>query len=386
MQNINHQSSPDFSRYLNVSQTCSQPLRLIGFGVLGGFGIGLAHLEETLDGTRPPKMEMVTHQLIDGPVNIPVMRADTSSLENYVSKRSLRRIDRYSRMAVLGACLALEDADRLEKMSERTGLIIVSGYGAAATTFSFLDSVIKDGDTCASPTHFSNSVHNSAAAHISILLSITGPSLTISQFHTSVASGLLTARQWLAEGRVDEVLFGAVDEYCPVRGYSSLRLPCRNSSINRNGKKVSEPEVLGEGAAFLLLSREKDDCFSYPKVIDVLQGNIDYDCQSLSRNDLIILEDMQNRYCERIYNKLQVSELCAGSFSHIYGRLPVGQAFDLVIAVLMLRNRKVYPCINLSNHSSTMADNLLKNDPEQIACLAISKRGEYGAVTLANND
>jgi 3-oxoacyl-[acyl-carrier-protein] synthase II len=386
MQNINNQSSTDFSGYLTVSQACSQPLRLIGFGVLGGFGVGLAHLEEALDGTRLKKIEMTTHQLIDGPVEIPVMRADTSSLENYVSKRSLRRIDHYSRMAALGACLALEDADRLEKMSERTGLIIVSGYGASATTFSFLDSVIKDGDTCASPTHFSNSVHNSAAAHISILLNITGPSLTISQFNTSVASGLLTARQWLAEGRVDEVLLGAVDEYCPVRGYSNLRLPCSAGPVNRNDKKMSEPEVLGEGAAFLLLSRDIGDDFSYPKIIDVQQGNIDYDCLAWSRNDLIILEDMQNRSCERIYNKLHASKLCAGNFSHIYGRLPVGQAFDLVIAVLMIRNRKIYPCINLSNHSSTMVDKLLKNDPERIACLAVSKRGEYGAVILANND
>ncbi|MFN2342059.1 MAG: beta-ketoacyl synthase N-terminal-like domain-containing protein, partial [Desulfonatronovibrio sp.] len=223
------------------------PMSIKGVGVLGGFGRGLEQMEKALTEPCKPAVEMTTHQLAKEVFHVPVMRADTSSLENYVSKRALRRIDHYARMAVFGACLALEDAGRLEKMSKRTGLIIVSGYGASATTFSFLDSVIKDGDACASPTHFSNSVHNSAAAHISILLKITGPSLTISQFQTSVASGLLTARQWLDQGRVDEVLFGAVDEYCPVRGYCNLRLPCHDCSTHKKKGKASEPEVLGEG-------------------------------------------------------------------------------------------------------------------------------------------
>jgi 3-oxoacyl-[acyl-carrier-protein] synthase II len=103
--------------------------------------------------------------------------ADTSCLTDFVPKRELRRIDHFSQLALAGAFLALKDAgiDRLE--SKSTGLVICSGYGSSRTTFSFLDSIIENGDDCASPTLFSNSVHNSAAGHISILLTLSGPSL-----------------------------------------------------------------------------------------------------------------------------------------------------------------------------------------------------------------
>jgi 3-oxoacyl-[acyl-carrier-protein] synthase II len=72
------------------------------------------------------------------------------------------------------------------------------------------------GDACASPTLFSNSVHNAAAGHISIMLGLDGPCLTVSQFEMSGPSGLLSAIQWLKEERVEQVLLGAVEEYCDV--------------------------------------------------------------------------------------------------------------------------------------------------------------------------
>ena len=101
----------------------------------------------------------------------------------------------------------------LAESRERLGVIIASGYGALKTTFAFLDSYLDFGYACSSPTHFSNSVHNAAAAHVSMQLQATAPSLTVSQFEMSTASALLTAAQWLAERRVERVLLGAVDEH-----------------------------------------------------------------------------------------------------------------------------------------------------------------------------
>ena len=156
-----------------------------------------------------------------GKVDKAAFLADTSPLESYVTKRSLRRLDHYSRLALLGAYLAMDNAGRLGTDSdlERMGTIVASGYGATNTTFAFLDSIIDGGDSYASPTHFSNSLHNAATAHISIQLKVSGPSLTVSQLDMSIPSGLLTARQWLKEKRVDSVLVGGVDEYCSVLGY-----------------------------------------------------------------------------------------------------------------------------------------------------------------------
>ncbi len=361
----------------------SIPMRIKGIGVLGGFGVGLACLEETLLGSRDPEVEMTTHELNDGPVFIPVMRADVSALENYVPKRNLRRIDHYSRMAVLGACLALEDAGSPVVFPDRTGVIIVSGYGAMATTFSFLDSVINDGDNCASPTHFSNSVHNAAAAHISILLKITGPCLSVSQFETSVASGLLTARQWLAQGRAHEVLFGAVDEYCPVRGYSSLRLLGRGKQDKPNGNKLLQPGVMGEGAAFMLLAKADDKHGGYADIVDVrqeIQGRASLD---LPREDLLILGTGQDMACD--FPGIDVIKNCSQAIdcSHIYGTLPVGQAFDLAIAALMIRKKKVFPNTAFCSDTESVNKSSSMSYFSGITCLKLNKGGEYGQVRIA---
>jgi 3-oxoacyl-[acyl-carrier-protein] synthase II len=187
-----------------------------GLGVVGCFGSGAGDLAACLEKGTPPLIAKVS---ASGPAYL----AETSKLETFVPKKSLRRIDHFSQMAALAACLAVQDAGEPSSGTGLTGLIVCSGYGAAQSTFSFLDSVINDGDACASPTLFSNSVHNSAAGHISILLKMEGPCLTVSQFGMSVHSALLIARQWLHEGRADQVLFGAVDEYCNVLGYCRRR-------------------------------------------------------------------------------------------------------------------------------------------------------------------
>jgi len=179
--------------------------------------------------------------------NIHAFRADTSCLTDFVPKGKLRRIDHYSRMALLACGRAIKDADPSLFSREKTGVILATGYGALASTFSFLDSYIEKGDKLAFPTHFSNSVHNAAAAHISICYDIKGPCLTVSQFDMSFFSALVTAGAWLETGKTDAVLVGTADAYCEVIGY------CLHG-FSRLRKK--ESYSFGEGAAFFLLTRE----------------------------------------------------------------------------------------------------------------------------------
>lgn len=181
---------------------------------------------------------------------------DVSPLERFFPKRALRRMDRFSRLALLGACLCLEDAGLLQEKGKggvqsgdkSMGLILATGYGAAATTFAFLDSCIDDGDALASPTHFSNSVHNAAAANVAIQLGMEGPALTVSQFGFSFASALATAALWLHEGRAATILLGGVDEACDVLAYCHGRLaPGQQDAA----------AVAGEGGAFFLLRKSQ---------------------------------------------------------------------------------------------------------------------------------
>jgi 3-oxoacyl-[acyl-carrier-protein] synthase II len=226
---------------MNFSSALRVGAQVAGIGVVGGFGSGIGALESALKTvcacTPAGTIEAIEHP--DGSAcPCRVLRAETGGLERFMSKRALRRVDHYSRLALYAAHLALEDAgvDCAAPLGERVALVIASGNGAVGSTFSFLDTVIEGGDDQSSPTHFSNSVHNAAAAHVSMRLGITGPNLTVSQGDASVTSALAGALGYLADDVADAVLFGAVDEFSPVYG-------------------VGTDEVQGEGAAFFWLVR-----------------------------------------------------------------------------------------------------------------------------------
>ena len=204
--------------------------------------------------------------------------ADTASLSQYLSKGKLRRIDHYSRMALLAAGKAIQDADPTVFAKKETGVIVASGYGALSTTFAFLDSYIENGDGLASPTHFSNSVHNAAAAHISIGYGLEGPSITVSQFDMSFISALVSAAMWLEQGNVDSVLIGTADEYCDVLGY------CIHG-MSKDKKKYS----FSEGAAFFLVKAQKEGRSKYGWFEDITMGNYEKDTFLIPEDcDLIV--------------------------------------------------------------------------------------------------
>ncbi|MEI8079472.1 MAG: beta-ketoacyl synthase N-terminal-like domain-containing protein, partial [bacterium] len=256
-------------------------LTIQGLGLVGGFGCGAEALRRALCPPRPGQP----------PPPLQAPPVDVSRLERLVERKSLRRIDHFSRLALLGAFLALEDAAALTTPRDRMALILATGYGAAQTTFAFQDSYLDHGDRCASPTHFSTSVHNVAAAGIAITLGLPGPVLTVSQFELSTVSALLTASQWLATGRVDRVLFGNVDECCPVLeyGWERLREPDPTAAIPA-GHQLRRPP--GEGAAFFLLARD-DATAPYGGVTDLHLGRLAAGTPPCPPASRIILNDQR---------------------------------------------------------------------------------------------
>lgn len=324
-------------------------LAIQGIGPVGAFGCGADALREAIARGESP------HGILSagGDVTIPAYLADSSRLEEFVPKRSLRRIDPFSRLALLGACLALQDAGRLEADRSRLGVVIATGWGAMGTTFSFLDSFIEGGDVCSSPTHFSSSVHNAAAANISILLGATGPSLTVSQFEMSVPSALLTARRWLAEGRVDAVLAGGVDETGPVLGYCWRRffgVPEGELRPLDFGRQSALP---GEGASFVLLTREREAKYGF--LTDIAQGNVAGGLPPLPGR--LVLGADGHAACGSLYARHVPAEAKSAAYAPLWGSLPVGPAFDLAAAAL-------------------------EGGISPVGCLKFGRGGDYGLLTV----
>jgi 3-oxoacyl-[acyl-carrier-protein] synthase II len=287
-----------------------------GIGVVGGFGCGVQDLARAMDrdaGPAPTALRIDPTALRIDPA---ALRADPSALDRFVPRRGQRRMDRLSRLAALAAHLALEDAGALADDHSRLGLVLASGFGATGTTLALIDSIIEGGDPCASPIHFAGSLHNAAAAHLAILLGARGPSLTVSQFHLSVGSALLAARLWLDQGRVDRVLFGAVDELSELTGH----LWARQGELERPLGPAGAPP--GEGAAcFLLSSRaEAQPAYAILERVDIGRGSP----PPLPGHGLVLLSGGP-------------ADLPGTRLLPLYGSMPAAPAFDLAAAAILVR-------------------------------------------------
>ena len=354
-----------------------------GIGVVGGFGCGISDLSRALNESvgRPGTLTLSTGS---GPVTISAFRADVSRLEEFIPVRTLRRIDRFSRLALLGSHLALTDAELPEAERPRLGIIIASGYGASGITYAFLKSFIHDGDICASPTYFANSVHNSAAAHISIELGATGPSLTVSQFHLSVPSALATARLWLAEGRVQRVLFGAVDELSELIGYIRYRTrdtaPATPMIPLRTEMETSIP---AEGAAFLLLARESVSRGGYCTLEASTTGSLPIPGVPFPDQGLLVLgadgcRESGLRYAAAAQNAR------VACYTPLYGSMPAGPAFDLAAAAIILKGGRVFPSPGgvFRDFPATVPVGGEPVGADRISCLTLPGDETYGLTTL----
>jgi len=336
-----------------------------GIGATGAFGCGVAALRSALQSGSVPEE----------------YRADVAGLSEFIPKRALRRIDHFSKMTLLSACLALKDADQLNADRSRMGVIIASGYGALQTTFNFLDSYLDFGYSCSSPTHFSNSVHNAAAAHVSIQLKTTAPSLTVTQFEMSVPSALLSAQQWLAEGRVDQILFGAVDETCDVLNY------CREQFFSAGERGPIQPfnfeaqsAVAGEGAVFFVLSRTDGDA-PYGFIDEIRMGNYLVHRVELPQPDRLILGADGHQECGRWYQQL-LKDRQAASYSPLYGSFPAAVGFDLAAAAVAQQDGKIYASPVTSDSPCALPAQAIGT--ESLSCLKLGPGGDYGLIRLSN--
>ncbi len=354
-----------------------------GIGVVGGFGCGISDLSRALTEAAfsPGTFDLSTGS---GTVRIPAFQADDSRLVEFIPVRTLRRIDRFSRLALLGSHLALADAELPEAERSRLGIIIASGYGPTGITYAFLKSFINDGDICASPTYFANSVHNSAAAHISIQLGAMGPNLTVTHFHLSVPSALATARLWLAEGKAQRVLFGAVDELSELIGYVRYRTRDAGPAVPMTPLRTEmETSIPGEGAAFLLLARESAARCGYCALDASTTGCPPISGIPLPEPGLLVLGADGCRESGRRYAAVAQNARVA-CYTPLYGSMPAGPAFDAAAAALMLKGGRVFPSpgADFRDFPATVPAG---GDPvggDRISCLTLAGDEAYGLTTL----
>ena len=255
--------------------------------------------------------------------------ADTSKLKDFFPARGLRQLDHFTRMALLCAAQALQDAGTGAAKDEApTGVVLSSGYGPAAQTFDFLDSILAHGERMASPLSFSHSVQNIPAASIAAKLDLVGPCATFCQLDAPVAAGLAAARQWLDEERVEQVLFGAVDEHTPFLARIAEQLRKRKNP----GRDPRASVPLGEGAAFFCLAKGSGG---------KRRGEISRVTLERTPPARALRAATGGRGQPRIFVSgaafPQKDYPQARSLHRIYGKIPIAQALDVAVSLAPLK-------------------------------------------------
>lgn len=259
------------------------------------------------------------------------VRAETDSLKNYLPTRALRRMDHFTRMTLLAAFEAARDAGLDATALANTGIVLATGYGPAALTFEFLDSMIDFGPDMASPQAFAHSVHNIPAATVAVSLKLTGPCTTIGQIDTAVPAALLTAQAWLREGRVDRVLLGASDEYTNLLRAVAPRLAAGVSGTIA-GRRHLPP---GDGAAFFCL---------HPDPARARHGIV----RDIALGTTPILTPERATFLSGCLTGHHDPSKNMHAFAPVYGSLPVAMAFDIVLAILAV-NGRLEPTLRIQN-------------------------------------
>lgn len=173
-------------------------LGLLGAGVISGCGRGLS-----------------VHRDAGAPATGQERQVPPEALKDREALARLRRADRFSKLAAIAAWDAAGAAGpRPFGGAADTGLLLTTAFGPHRTTFEFLDDLLDFGEAAASPTKFSHTVHNAAAAYLAMMLECRGPVCTLTDFERPFEAGLRTALLWLREGRCARVLLSCTEEWC----------------------------------------------------------------------------------------------------------------------------------------------------------------------------
>ena len=181
---------------------------------------------------------------------------------DFIDRRSARRMDRFSQLAVAAGRLALEDA-ALEIDADaraRAGAVVGSGIGGLATFVSQTVVVDHRGPDRASPLFIPMVIANMAAAHVSMELKLQGP---LSCTSTACASGnhaLGDAAEVIRRGQADVMLAGGSEATINRTGIAAFNAMRALSTRNDDPEGASRPFdlgrdgfVMGEAGAILVL-------------------------------------------------------------------------------------------------------------------------------------
>ena len=181
--------------------------------------------------------------------------------ENYIEKKELKKIARFSQFAIAASKEALEDAklEITDENADRIGVIIGSGIGGLDVIEQEVEKLVTRGPRRVSPFYIPAAILNMASGNTSIYTGAKGPNKTVVTACASGTNSIGDAFQAILLGKADAMIAGGTEATVTpsgIAGFANLKA----LSTNPDPKKASRPFtadrdgfVLGEGAGVLIL-------------------------------------------------------------------------------------------------------------------------------------
>jgi 3-oxoacyl-[acyl-carrier-protein] synthase II len=182
--------------------------------------------------------------------------------ENYISRKDVRRMDRFAQMAVAAGYQAVKDANlKIDATNENDiGVFIGSGIGGLTTLFEQARVLVEKGADRVSPFLAPMMIADIAAAQISIALGVKGPNMCMTSACSSGSDAIGLAAEYIKFGNAQVMIAGgaeAIINPLGVTAFSQLKaLSTRNDAPQKASRpfdKERDGFILSEGAVVLIL-------------------------------------------------------------------------------------------------------------------------------------
>lgn len=182
--------------------------------------------------------------------------------EEYIDKKEIRRMDRFTQFAIAASTKAIEDAQLVidDSNAERIGVYVGSGIGGLKTIEDQHTVLMEKGPKRVSPFFIPMLIGNMASGQISIQTGAKGPNYAPVSACATGTHAIGDAFFMIQRGDADVMITGGTEATVTpiaVAGFSSMRaLSKRNDDPKRASRpfdKERDGFIIGEGAGVLIL-------------------------------------------------------------------------------------------------------------------------------------
>ncbi len=231
-----------------------------GMGAITPIGIGTRDFWRNAVAGVPGVDTLTSFDTSDFDVKIGAELCDFD-VQDYLSRKTTRRMDRFTQLAVVAAEMALEDAGlRSGHKPHRTGVSLGVGIGGMETLSEQFAVLHEKGPQRISPFFIPKMIGNMAAGQVAIHLGAKGPNITLVTACASASNAIGEAYRKVQRGDADIMITGGSEAaFTPiaVAGFASMRALSRRNEQPAEASRPFDAErdgfVMGEGAGTLIL-------------------------------------------------------------------------------------------------------------------------------------